>query len=461
MRKKILIHGQPLAIRLRYSRILKYEQRGEFWVTDFYQRPEWATLSQSEMKALLLEAYKTLLDIGKTGSEYCCFSLKSIVLVEGKVFLDGIARGNTDFEQIKTDQGAFLAAVNSLPGILPFSNIDDCLNWLGMKSSYPPRRKPVRRGVLLVAIAFGLFCTAAGIFNYGTLNDGYRILSKIGPKAAYDYFAHRSESLDNTFGKAWTLFQLGEYGESEQLVEIVLKSTKMKHQADSFYLLGNIALRRGEYINAIETLDTAAIYYSRIDQSRGIYLATLSMANCYLLMDDAANGEFYLNKAMQIDPSQSSDLLLVLRSKLEFLNGNYQEALDLNLQRLSTFQNGQLSGGVYSEIGFYYGLLGDMEKALSYTLMAQQIAQQSEDVVLIHYNQVNWLLIYKCAGQDHAAFRESLLNWAEERKDTRLKKQIYFVDKFHCVFKRTDPVFPPPPPPDPPRENPPPEHLDN
>lgn len=411
------------------------------------------------MKALLLEAYNILLDIGKDGSEYCCFSLNSIVLVEGKVFLDGIARGNTDFEQIKTDLDAFLSAVNSLPGMSPFSDIEDCLNWLGVQSENPSARKPVRRGVLLVAIAFGLFCTAAGIFNYGTLNDGYQILSKVGPKAAYDYFANRSESLDNTFGKAWTLFQLGEYGDSEQLVDIVLKSGKLKHQANGFYLLGNIALRRGEYNNAIETLDTAAIYYSRIDHTRGMYLATLSVANCYLLMDDAANGEFYLNKAMQLDPSQNSDFLLVLRSKFEFLKGNYQEALDLNLKRLSTFQNGQLSGGVYSEIGFYYGLLGDMEKSLSYTLMAQQIAQQSEDVVLSHYNQVNWLLIYKCAGQVHATFRENLVNWAEERKDTRLKKQIYFVDKFHCAFKRTDPVFPPPPPPDPPRE-PPPEHLD-
>lgn len=96
-----------------------------------------------------------------------------------------------------------------------------------------------------------------------------------------------------------------------------------------------------------------------------MYLATLSMANCYLLMDDAQNGEFYLNKASQLEPAQNSDFLLVLKSKLEFLKGNCQEALDLNLKRLSTFQNGQLTGGVYSEIGFYYGLLGDMEKSLS------------------------------------------------------------------------------------------------
>lgn len=204
-----------------------------------------------------------------------------------------------------------------------------------------------------MAIVFGLFCTAAGIFNYGTLNDGYQILNKIGPKAALDYFAHRSESLENTFGKAWTLFQLGKYSESEQLVEFVLKSSKLKHQADGFYLLGNIALRRGEYTKAIETLDSASIYYSRIEQAQGVYLATLSMANCYLLMDDAQNGEFYLNKASQLEPAQSSDFLLVLKSKLEFLKGNYQEALDLNLKRLSTYQNGQFTGGVYSEIGFY------------------------------------------------------------------------------------------------------------
>jgi len=68
--------------------------------------------------------------------------------------------------------------------------------------------KPVHKFALWkVALLVAIVLTAGSIYNYSYLNEGYAVLRKQGPRAAFEYFQNRGESYDNLFGLAWSAYR--------------------------------------------------------------------------------------------------------------------------------------------------------------------------------------------------------------------------------------------------------------
>jgi tetratricopeptide (TPR) repeat protein len=309
-----------------------------------------------------------------------------------------------------------------------------------------------KKWLLIAAVAMVL--TGASLYNFG---QGYQIMRSEGPKAALTFFQNRGETYDSLFGKAWALYRNGEYEEAKKLGNRVLQSSTLKDQARANYLLGELHTLSGDYETAREYLLTAhAMYESRgVDVS--LFRTQLALAKLSLTQKELENADYYLNLASFREKSESDQIYLYLRSQLAFFYHDYEKALELTLEqeKMVGSDSSQLAG-ILSDIGFYFGLVGNMEKCLSYTVKAQGLASRQENGLAQMYNNINMCLFLKCSKRDYSQLREIIVAHAYGTKDMKLLEQIYFVDKFSCPIPQTNPGHldpPDDPPPTPPSQN--------
>jgi len=296
-----------------------------------------------------------------------------------------------------------------------------------------------------IALVAAILLTAMGLNNISFLREGLTILNQEGPKSAAAFFQGKGESYDNLFGKAWAAFRSGDYDLATEWGEEVLQSPALKDQARAWYLLGVVKTNQSDYTNAQENLLNALVLYETLGKDRSQYETHLALARLYLAQKDVTNATYYANLA-QSAAVPGDQFLLYIRSQIAFLNGDYDHALSLSLERekLNKDNRSRLIG-IYSDIGFYYGLNGNKEKCLDYTIRAQNIATEQEDTKSLVYNKLNMCLYLKCSMQDYSHLRESILNYARSHKEINLIEMMYFVDKFNCPMFLIDNGDPNPP----------------
>ena len=307
------------------------------------------------------------------------------------------------------------------------------------------KRRTFRPKLWQVALIAAILLTAMGLNNISFLRQGLNILHREGPKSAASFFQDKGESYDHMFGRAWAAFRSGDYDQATELGEQVLESAALKDQARGWYLLGVIQTNRSDYENAKESLLNALVLYETLGKIQSQYETYLALAKLFLAQKQVANATYYANLAKNAGTA-SDQYLLYIQSQIAFLQDDYERALALSIER-ETLAKGNRSRliGVYSDIGFYYGLVGNKEKCLDYTIRAQNIATEQEDTKSLVYNKLNMCLYLKCSMQDYSHLKESILNYARSHKEVNLLEMMYFVDKFHCPMFQIDNGDPNPP----------------
>lgn len=301
---------------------------------------------------------------------------------------------------------------------------------------------------LLIAIVLILF-TAASLYNYSFLNEGYQVLRQDGPKAALTYFQNRGESFDNLFGQAWAAFRNGEYEDAEKLGQKVLKSRKDNERVRGFYLLGSLKSQQGEYEEAQEHLQAAEAIYESLGHEAGAYQTRLLQAKLFIDLKDMDNARYYANLAGQNPKAEQDDYFLYIQSQIAFFYNDFETALKFSIQRERVFSGDRSKlADLYSDIGLYYGFVGNLDECFKYTLKAEGIATELEQLTPIMFNKINMYLYLKCSLEDYHDLRLSILAYARANKEERMKELVYFIDKYSCPLIQADSGHPPPPPPD-------------
>lgn len=317
-----------------------------------------------------------------------------------------------------------------------------------------PRIKTRRFSMLVVAFVAIAF-TAASLYNYNVLNEGYQVMRSQGPKAALEFFQNKGQTYDTLFGHAWAAYRNGNYSQAEEMSQQVLRSSVLRDKARANYLLGDLMTIAGEYEQAREHLLAAHAIYESTGKESSQFRTLLFLAKLYIAQKDFPNAEYYLNLAGLNPKAVENHFYLYQRSQLAFFNHDYDEALDLSLHREKVVgKDSSQRASILSEIGFYFGLTGELEKCLTYTTQAQGLASQQENSLALMYNNINMCLFLKCSNRDYSKLREIVVSHAHNTKDTKLMEQMHFVDKYNCPIPQTDPGHgdpPDDPPPDPPR----------
>lgn len=300
--------------------------------------------------------------------------------------------------------------------------------------------------LLHVALVAAVLITASGIFQYDFLSEGYGVLREDGPKAAFEFFQQRGESAKNLFGKAFTAYRNGDYELAEKLSHRVLKSRDLSDKARASYLLGELKTNSGAYHEAEDYLQNALAIYESLGKENSRYRTLLLLAKLNITQKKTANAKYFTNLAELSPRAEEDEFFLFLRSQIAFLDQDYKGALALSLRREAAFSGDRSrQAGIYSDIGFYYGLLGNLGQSLDYAMKAQSIATALEDKNDLMYNNINLMLYQKCSFGNYQELRTATYSYAMEKNDVKLLDQIYFIDKFTCRLETTDSGHVPPP----------------
>jgi len=446
---------------VKHPKIIAYSAKGKHWVSALYTRPHWDGLSKVEKAKLFQDSLQILQEVQKSRQEYPFFCKDSLVLVEGEVYLDGQFHPSQSQENsLNWEQDfieVFKQTVNYKRNI---RTIKDCKK--AIQRIIKPKRFRIPKVVLIPLMSSAFFVFSFSVYNHNVLIDGYKILTASGAKQAFEFFSSKEETVESLFGKAWSLFRMGDYKNSRRLIEVMSHSERDRIQASAYYLLGNIFLAEGKFQESIDSFKNAEHYYELSNNAGAIYLTRLNLANVYVNLEEIQNAEFYLNLASTEDQKSQNEYQLFVEAKLAFIKGDFRSALDISINRLKLLDPEESRvPGVLSDIGFYYTLNNNFEKGMLYTLEAQNKAYNSGNELVFRYNQINWILLRKCTGIDTRIDTQHLIDYANEQGDETLMKQISFVQDFDCInIEKTDPGHPPPPPPDPPPSNPPPQNPD-
>lgn len=318
--------------------------------------------------------------------------------------------------------------------------------WFGFK----PRMR-----LLAAALVVGLVLTAGALYNHNHLRQGMDILRSDGPQAALSFFQNHGETYDHMFGTAWAAYRNGDYRQAEELSHKIMQSPALNDRARANYLLGDMMTIRGEYDKAHEYLLTALALYETTGKAYSQYRTYLFLAKLYVTQKQSENAVYYLNLAELTRPSAKDHYPLYLKSQVAFLKNDYEGALATAKQRVSLVKgNTSQLGGIYGDIGFYSGLIGNLDDCLKFTMKAQNIAQEIDSQKMTMYNNINMCLFLKCSLKDYEYLRDTVLNYSQRHGDAKLAEYMYFVDKFACAIPRPDPGDgepPDEPPPDPPQ----------
>jgi len=307
-----------------------------------------------------------------------------------------------------------------------------------------------RHPLKYAAVAAVLLVVLTGVVRFDVLQNGYDILRKDGPRAAYQYFVHGNPDL---FGQAWAAFRVAKYEEAEGLAYRVIEQGERKSLPKGHYLLGHIKLSTGEFEAGMEHLRTAKALYDQSGNEAGSFQATLGLAKGALGLKDFENAAYYLNLAEQLKGDSNLGQYFSLRAQLSFFTHRYEEGLKYSLLGSQVHTNDEARRGhAISGAGFFSALLGDLEDSARYTFMAEKMAFDNGDEFGYHYNLVNEVLINKCKNADSKPILEVVRMWAEKKKDRHLQTYIDFAEKFQCPNWTVDGSVPDPPP-DPPEKS--------
>lgn len=308
------------------------------------------------------------------------------------------------------------------------------------------RKIRLKKGLMVAALVAAIVLTAGSLYNYSFLHEGFGILRNQGPKAAFEFFQNSGDSYDNMFGQAWAAFRNGDYDLAEKLNHSVLESHADTDRARAFYLFGNIKIKQGDFDQAQEDLLTAESIYESLGNERSLYRTRMVQAKLYLDRKDLDNARYYANLVGQNSEAQQDEYYFYIQSQIALLFNDFEDALRFALQREKMFagDRSQLVS-IYSDIGFFYGLLGDLDNCLQYTVKAESTANIQKNPKGLMFNNINMCLYLKCSLKDYSDLRDSILAYARENKEEKLMEWMYFVDKFNCPIEPVGDGDPPPP----------------
>lgn len=296
--------------------------------------------------------------------------------------------------------------------------------------------------IWLLALGLAGLLTAGGVYNQSYLKEGFQVLRSQGAMAALTFFQSKGESNDNVFGTAWAAYRHGDYRQAEELCKQLLRSPGLNDQARANYLIGELNTIGGDFETAREHLLTALAIYETMGKTESQFKSQMALAKLHLSQKDLANASYYLNLAQTREGAWQNPYFLYLQSQLEFLRGNMASALSLALER-EKHMGDDLSGyaGVYSDIGFYYGLTGELDLCAAYTAKAQAFAEEQDDLSASMHNAINQCLYLKLNDRPFDHLREAIVAFAHETNDTKLMDAMVFVDRYTVPSASDDVLY--------------------
>lgn len=432
----------PICLPLDHPQVLDCKWTNLGWVAENHNVPSWASMSSEETRKALSSAWEIYENLLWKDPDLP-FSKDFITLADGKVFFKSLARGN-EAQFFGSGNEKFFKATSGLNQHTSIhKNKREYFRWLrsnsnrGLSLMQIPNLKVACLGFLLVATA------GFTSWQYNFLQSGFQILQSQGPKAAYDFFVKSPETPDAVFGKAWSSYRLGEFKEAEDLINQVQQFGRETDKPKINFLLGAIANEEGEFGEAEEYLLTARALYSGMEKEislKGTFRSNMLLARMYIEKRELYNAEYSLNLASNFPESHLDNQFLYLWSRVHYLKNDFDNALEITRKRLeASGQDDSKLAGVYSDLGFYSGLVGDYENCLAYTMESQKLAGSQGNKLIHIYNQVNMLLYSKCTRRDASVELQAIEAFAFSSGDKQLKSFLYDVQKFQCPETRPDP----------------------
>jgi len=436
--------AKPPFMDLAHPQIIQYELWCGYWRTEVHARPDWEALNLAEKCRYLTRADEILTQLAESGRTYHQFSEKSLVVTGDGVKLDGLIHPCPFKPWPRSDQAYFLDAANRvLEDVAQFKSIEECRRFLMKKHGSKPRKTILK----YAAVAAILLVVLTGAARFDVLQNGYDILRKDGPKAAYQYFVHGNSDL---FGQAWAAFRVAKYEEAEALAYRVIEQGERKSLPKGHYLLGHIKLSTGDFQVGLEHLQTAKALYDQIGNGAGSFQSTLGLAKGALGLKDFENAAYYLNLAEQLKGDSNLGHFYDLKSWLSLYRNQYEEGLRFSILGSEEYANDTARRGhTLSSAGFFSALLGRVGDAEEYTFLAEKAAFDQGDDYGYHFNLLNKILINKCRQVDSTEITFAIREWAEKTGDKKVLDYLSFVKKFNCP-QWTVSGGSPDPPPDPP-----------
>ena len=283
--------------------------------------------------------------------------------------------------------------------------------------------------------------------------EGRVILHSQGPEAAIAYFeklAGETGSLKGLFGLGWAWWEDGNIEEAELITKFVLARAKGKNLiANCHFLLGYIFSQKGELLDAELHMTQARDLYEEKGKDDNLYKALCGLASIQIKAQNFLEAEVTLREANEVyvnyqkkpdskratPPSQA--YYYELLSRVAFGLGHYSQALrhsEMSYQQYDEAGDRVRSVQALSAVGFFKIINGQIEEGLEDTKRVDEIiyATDSEYKRLSYYNAINWIIAYRCSGNEYDELEKSVRQGINDNKDLLLMKQLKFALGWNC-----------------------------
>ena len=286
------------------------------------------------------------------------------------------------------------------------------------------------RPAWFLAGASALFFLAAGPFAV----KGFKLLNQNGPGKAVQHLegaaARGQLNPEQRFQLAWSYYIQGDMDRARALANQLVKEPYLRPATygDTFYLLAQLARRRGEYPRALEYLDLAA--HSYVDPAKHRDVAA-AKADVYIKIGNYEAAVELLEETLAAasGAAQRGDLCLLL-SDLHFWTGDWELSYDYNRQaREAYLRLNNVNGLSLVKLNqAWLAALGDrLDLAEHLAAELETELRQSGDENRLYYLDATWLLIQKRAAGTSDPLMMSRLKERAAR-DADLGKYLAFIE---------------------------------
>ena len=256
----------------------------------------------------------------------------------------------------------------------------------------------------------------------------------------FDKHVTETGSPSSLFGIAWAEWIRGNFIEAETICNFILDEDlpEEKVRANCFYLRGLIYSQQGRHEDSFQNFTRALEIYKQLGESKNLFNTFLGMAEMFINARDIENAENFLAEAQNIYPATGGKSLAyyyLLQTNLAFFRRDYQAALGNSWKAYEEYElegneNGKTNALIY--VSLYLMLTGELDKGLAKTLEVAERIKGSGDENKKFYNDVNFVLAYRCRGLDYADLEQGIRDCIERDDDQLLKENLEFALVWEC-----------------------------
>lgn len=233
---------------------------------------------------------------------------------------------------------------------------------------------------------------------------------------------------------AWDLYVNGRYEEALEYTDKALDSfaTDSTKRAPWFYLQGfTLSKFRGEKEAVLEAFRLSFHFYVLAKVTSGTDLAELGIAKLYLDEDEPTQALEYL---LRISKKSRGGYFYFLLSRLEFQEGNYEQALSCASESVEIYGKDDAKEQARNRVGLLQMLTGKWEEGLNTTLTSQKaILAPGVGKRHYYYTLLNIYLYQRCkAGRNGHLPLVTVKDETRRNYDGDLERILSFVEDYPC-----------------------------